>query len=584
MALPVNPEAFEDTITDNRQRLQKSLRAGQLNIVKSVQTLTELTLRNFFASSAINENQTDRVVSQIEKLQTSFSEFPESIKTISSQTNKIFERAFSNFINDIKEPLEETVAIAKDQLASDEEEKRNKARKERGGILGFLKQVLGVGAAIGLITLAIDNWESIVAGFEAIKPYLISFGEGVYEVGSVILPFIVDNWKEIIIGMLAIKATILAIQGTKAVVNAVKVFNTWRIATVTDFKESSKSLKERAGNMMKSVRSFTAGVMMQAKLLADSAVELGKSAKNKIVEYAKKVRVALLAVQSTVLTPMLAAITPVLVAAAPVVAIAAGIALVFVSLNEALKSAKEKFEETGSVWLAIEEGISEFIGMIIGFPIKLLADGAAWVARQLGFEEFAQSLTDFDPVAGIKETFRTMMRFIYDPETGKILGLDFDNILPDFSEIGDQIMNALPEIKIDTEKLQQMLPEISFDADKFKQYIRNLLPEVDSFMSKLVPDSVYEWAGINPETGEMITQAKPTASGGLTGTEVDVRSEAVATNNNTVAPIITNAPTNVQNNNMVSNKPVTVVAASPYKSNPYRPDNKGDLYPRYMTY
>jgi len=90
-----------------------------------------------------------------------------------------------------------------------------------------------------------------------------------------------------------------------------------------------------------------------------------------------------------------AAIAPILVAAAPIVAIAAGIALVLYGIKEAFDEARAVFEETGSVSMAITEGLSKLFATIVGFVPDLLKSATSWVLGKLGFDEAAEALDSF---------------------------------------------------------------------------------------------------------------------------------------------------------------------------------------------
>jgi len=117
---------------------------------------------------------------------------------------------------------------------------------------------------------------------------------------------------------------------------------------------------------------------------------------------------------------MLAGMAPLAIAAAPFVAAAAGVALVLYSLTKAIDDAKAIFADTGSIGLALTEGLSTLVATIAGFVPDLLKDAVSWIARKLGFDEAADAMDDFsitdwlqDGVAGIFDSLRiTFMKAI----------------------------------------------------------------------------------------------------------------------------------------------------------------------------
>jgi hypothetical protein len=96
----------------------------------------------------------------------------------------------------------------------------------------------------------------------------------------------------------------------------------------------------------------------------------------------------------------------------PIIAIAAGIALVIGALKSALDDFQKTLEEGGSMGAALQAGASKFIGFLIGYPIKLVADLIGWVLNKLGFENVAKKLENFvgvDPIKSITDGVSKMM-------------------------------------------------------------------------------------------------------------------------------------------------------------------------------
>ena len=96
----------------------------------------------------------------------------------------------------------------------------------------------------------------------------------------------------------------------------------------------------------------------------------------------------------------------------PIIAIAAGIALVIGALKSALDDFQKTLEEGGSMGAALQAGASKFIGFLVGYPTKLVADLIGWVLKKLGFENVAKKLENFvgvDPIKSITDGVSDLM-------------------------------------------------------------------------------------------------------------------------------------------------------------------------------
>ena len=174
------------------------------------------------------------------------------------------------------------------------------------------------------------------------------------------------------------------------------------------------------------------------------------------------------------------------------------------------------------------KGITDAIDLIF---VKL----PAFIMEKLGFEDAAASLSDFsftalvDPIwDGIKGFFKKLF-------TGDFMGA--------LSDIGDLYKTLYGFI------LRQVLPKPDPDAKWYN---------IGNLVSKVIPASVYEFAGLDPETGERVPEPpdlvqpddvgqvvtpseSATGSGGLAGSEIQTRSENVETakqSNPTISPVV----------------------------------------------
>lgn len=161
-------------------------------------------------------------------------------------------------------------------------------------------------------------------------------------------------------------------------------------------------------------------------------------------------------------------------------------------------------------------GVTGFIGGVIDGAIAklldLIKDGLAWVAGALGFKELEKDLNSFsfsemwnDILDSIYELIDSPIEWIKKKfEEGKKV---FENALG----TGGNTLNSINEFLKGV--LRSALPDPSQPFDPLK---------VESYISGVIPDFVYEYAGLNPETGEIL----PTPSD--TGGQLDQLAEAAA--------------------------------------------------------
>jgi len=123
---------------------------------------------------------------------------------------------------------------------------------------------------------------------------------------------------------------------------------------------------------------------------------------------------------------IIASITPILVALAPIIAIGAAIALVLYGLYEGFNEMRAVFEDTGSVGLAVTEGLSKLFATIVGFVPSLLKSALSWVAGKLGFDEAAKALDSFSITDFIQNGIANIfdgMRIIFMKAINGVIGI-----------------------------------------------------------------------------------------------------------------------------------------------------------------
>ena len=135
-------------------------------------------------------------------------------------------------------------------------------------------------------------------------------------------------------------------------------------------------------------------------------------------------------------------------------------------------------------------GLSKLIGNLIGIPLDLLKSGVSFIVGMLGFEQAEKVLDSFSFTDIIKTGIKGLFNF--------------------FSKAVDYIVGIFTG---DTDVIGDIVSGFGNIMDTAKQFIKDMLrkilpnPEGNIFSkiaSKAIPDAVYEFAGINPDTGRII--------------------------------------------------------------------------------
>jgi hypothetical protein len=142
---------------------------------------------------------------------------------------------------------------------------------------------------------------------------------------------------------------------------------------------------------------------------------------------------------------------------------------------------------------AIKGGLTGLLNGLIGGLLDLLKDGLVWILDALGFDKAVKFLESF--------SFTDLI--------GKLVGGYVDMI----KGMVDWVMMLFTNPKAAMEKLGEGLMKMGDMAKNFlKAILRMVLPNpeggtIAKIASKAIPDSVYEFAGMNPKTGAILTDA-----------------------------------------------------------------------------
>jgi hypothetical protein len=139
---------------------------------------------------------------------------------------------------------------------------------------------------------------------------------------------------------------------------------------------------------------------------------------------------------------------------------------------------------------ALKGGVTGLLNGLIGGLLDLIKDGMSWLVNLLGFENAAKVLDSFSfsdlikrGVEGFYNFIEGMIRYVMDifKDPGKLVA-DVGDL---FGKVSDMAKNFLKNL------LRSILPNPASDNPAVKM------------AAKVIPDKVYEFAGMNPKTGEL---------------------------------------------------------------------------------
>lgn len=540
MALPSVVESIEDlkeSNTDNRERLQKSLRAGLLNVVKSVESL-HTTMMNAF--------DLDKRTAEMQKLQ----------------------------------DLRNAELLAELMAQREEKEKPGEQKAAAGGT----NWAAILGGAVALIT-------GMIAGFfEQFRKTWAVLKELTIKNFTSLINFVKESklfgrltqlWKDFSTGIITrfrnavtfIKETNI-FKSIMLIVDDIKMFGTNLFSRIKNFLriddviggwkaeiELWKPITERVGKLF--------------KLIGDPLLKIGDSlteAKNVAISLGQAVIKPFVAAWnfiSDTFKSVLGTVSKFAGPGSPVFGIGKLIGKLFypitliMSVIDTVTGAVQGYEKEGIIG-AIKGGLSGLLSGIIGAPLDLLKGAVSYILEFFGFDKASETLDSFS----FSDLIKKMVGGIFDFVSGTI-----NFVIDLFKDPGKAI------------------GDLAAKANEFlKKILRVILPvpdESDSWYSpkKLIkaaiPDSVYEYAGLDPKTGQMTPEtaaaqaleesksvsAAAVPSGGNAGAEVQARTEA-SLQKSGAQNITTNAPTMINAPSMMKQSSMTVLPASSRNSSP----------------
>ena len=146
-------------------------------------------------------------------------------------------------------------------------------------------------------------------------------------------------------------------------------------------------------------------------------------------------------------------------------------------------------------------GLGKLTGNLLGIPLDLLKSGVSWIVGAMGFDKAEEFLDSFSFAELIKNLVSAPFNLIskaIDYIVGLFTGENdlFADIGSMFGSIADGATSLLKSI------LRGILPDPSGESDGVFGFIKKAV-------SAVIPDGVYEFAGLDPKTGEEIPVTAP---------------------------------------------------------------------------
>ena len=237
-----------------------------------------------------------------------------------------------------------------------------------------------------------------------------------------------------------------------------------------------------------------------AKSLGTSALSLGGKTLTALRTAGLVMKTSMIALGQGLLTFATTTLMPMLIPLAPFIAIGAAIAAVLYSLYEGFQSFRDSLASGDSLVDAIINGVSTALATLVSLPAVMFQKLLSFVTGILGFDDLSERIGNVDIVGTVTDSIKNILMsakdFLVD-----LFTFDTANF-PSFGDFGGYAKRALATLA------------------------RNVLPEPGGFLAKFIPDSIYEFAGINPETGEFLTQQNTQdMDGGIEGAIIKKKKE-----------------------------------------------------------
>ena len=189
---------------------------------------------------------------------------------------------------------------------------------------------------------------------------------------------------------------------------------------------------------------------------------------------------------------------------------------IFDGIKGAISGAEEESGTAGKFVGGLMGAISGILVGLVGMPLDLLKDLVSWIAGKMGMDgasEFLDSFSFSDIIGGvfdvIKDYFMLIVDFFTDLFT-KGPGEAFGNLGTNINELFKKILRGI-------------LPDPSVDRAWYNPI---------GFIQRAIPDGLYEYAGMDPKTGEIDAQYKEAIDAEVKQTGEDLNQASIENETN----------------------------------------------------
>jgi len=214
-----------------------------------------------------------------------------------------------------------------------------------------------------------------------------------------------------------------------------------------------------------------------------------------------------------------------------------GILTVIIGAFEFVTGFAEGFSRGGFIE-GLKQGIVDAFDAILGSLIRLVTDIPGFILSFIGLKNFGAAVSNLGDsiVDAIIQTFESAVDIIVG-----LFTLDFDKIKNASIAGGDALVNLVTSIadvifgiiKDIFSFGEMLLPDVA--SNFLSSMLRSILPDPSKdygitdprkYIAMAVPDSVYEFAGLNPNTGELIESDATSGASVDAGSQLQVEAEA----------------------------------------------------------
>lgn len=157
--------------------------------------------------------------------------------------------------------------------------------------------------------------------------------------------------------------------------------------------------------------------------------------------------------------------------------------------NKTQGSTTEKF------MAAVQGGITGLVNGLIGGLLNLMKDGVSWILNLLGFENTSKMLDSFSFETLITDAIDGFFKFVKDMvDFVKNIFTNPGAAMEQLTNLGDMMQGFIKSV------LRSVLPKPGSDGPA-------------GWAAKAIPDAVYEYAGLNPKTGDVVQSTSSTGVG-----------------------------------------------------------------------